>query len=255
MPDLFLHAADGPAGGLGDERVARNGCVYAVSVPRLVPYLPPAGTGNGTAILVCPGGGYHLLDWSNHVERLAQRLNPLGFAVIGLRYRLAPPSSRVPGDASDDLRQALLRLCGQARRWRLDPARVVGLGFSAGANLLLRHVCDPAPVPGAPALRAAALLCLWPHDLTLADCQLRQPLPEVFLCATETDAVAPIDFTRGIADLLWAQGADPTLIVHAQGDHLAFNLLAEGPAIDWVPDFVVWLGRLGLDGRRRPAPP
>lgn len=216
----------------GGELVDANGLLTRVGHPRLVPFLPPPGSGDGTAILVCPGGGYALLDWQSHVVRLAARLNPLGIGVLGLAYRTAPPSTRVPADALDDL-QAAIALA--QRQWRIR--RLIGLGFSAGSNLLLRHACT-----GAHGLHGLVLLCLWPHDRPVEAYAVQRDPPRTLLCVSEQDPVAPVAFARGIDAALRRAGGDSTLIVDPRGGHLAYNFRADGtPEVDWTPALLSWL--------------
>jgi acetyl esterase/lipase len=62
--------------------------VTNVSRPTLTIYPPPQDTHTGTAILICPGGGYWNLYWQLEGEEVAQWLNSLG--VTGIILKLAP---------------------------------------------------------------------------------------------------------------------------------------------------------------------
>ena len=44
-----------------NQETNKDNVVRNVSKPTLTAFLPPAGTGNGTAVIVCPGGGYGVL--------------------------------------------------------------------------------------------------------------------------------------------------------------------------------------------------
>ena len=231
----------------GTEAVDAAGLVTQVSAPQLVPFLPSEGNGHGTSILVCPGGGYSLLDWQSHVVRLAARCNTLGIAVLGLRYRTAPPSLCAPEDALDDLHRAIAVVRDRAAVWRLDPDRLIGLGFSAGANLLLRHACAPA----GSGFAGLALLCLWPHGQPFEAYRLRPRPASTLLCVSEVDPVAPVAFSRGIDAALRAAGGDSTLVAFPRGGHLAFNFRPDGtPEVDWFPTFLAWLAGSGSTSRR-----
>src|SRR5690349_8049729 len=48
--------------------------VYNVSHPTLTVYLPDASIANGTAIILCPGGGFFILDMKNASVDVAQWL-------------------------------------------------------------------------------------------------------------------------------------------------------------------------------------
>ena len=56
-----------------------------VSRPTLTVYLPPAGKANGTAVVVCPGGGYVHLAWTHEGTEIAQLLNGMGITAFLLK--------------------------------------------------------------------------------------------------------------------------------------------------------------------------
>ena len=73
------------------EVIKDNQTIQSVSVPTITPYLPPKDKCNGMAIVACAGGGYGGHTWKTHVVYAAQVFNPIGVAVIGLKYRTRPP--------------------------------------------------------------------------------------------------------------------------------------------------------------------
>lgn len=234
---LWPAQAEEPLG----ETVDDNGIVHGVTVPRLTPFL--AEHGDGTALLICPGGGYGILDYVSHVVRVARRFNPLGISVFGLHYRISPPSTRVPGDALDDLRRAIRILTDRAAEFRIDPAKLVGVGFSAGANLLLVHASEPDAAPDAANLRRMILLCLWPHGRAAASYPISLDAPAALLCATHEDTVAPVAFSQEIATAMQRAGRSAEVIAYPHGGHLAFNFREDGPEVDWTADALAWMAR------------
>ncbi|MBM3459096.1 MAG: alpha/beta hydrolase [Armatimonadetes bacterium] len=87
---------------------------------------------NGTAIVICPGGGYggHAIQPEGH--GIAQWLNRHGITGVVLEYRLPAGRHRVP---LLDAQRAMRTVRGNARAWGLNPARIGILGFSAGGHL------------------------------------------------------------------------------------------------------------------------
>jgi acetyl esterase/lipase len=63
--------------------------VYNVSQPTLTVYLPDPKIATGTAIILCPGGGFFILDMKNASVDVAKWLNEKGITVFLLKYRLA----------------------------------------------------------------------------------------------------------------------------------------------------------------------
>lgn len=102
-------------------------------VPTLTPYLPADDKASGTAIVVCPGGGYGGLA-GHEGEGYAKWLADNGVAAFVLKYRLGSKGYRHPvmlGDASRAIR--LVR--AKAADWKLDPKRIGIMGSSAGGHL------------------------------------------------------------------------------------------------------------------------
>ncbi|WP_010586830.1 alpha/beta hydrolase [Schlesneria paludicola] len=101
--------------------------------PNLTLYAPPADQLNGTAIVVCPGGGYQHLAVGHEGEEIGQWLNSLGVTAFVLRYRLAP-AYKHPTPMLD-VQRALRTVRSRAAEWKLDPQKIGVLGFSAGGHL------------------------------------------------------------------------------------------------------------------------
>jgi acetyl esterase/lipase len=87
---------------------------------------------NGTAIVICPGGGYGGLAIEPEGHGIAAWLNRHGIAGAVLEYRL--PRGRAPVPLLDAQR-ALRTVRANAKSWHLDPARIGIMGFSAGGHL------------------------------------------------------------------------------------------------------------------------
>lgn len=101
--------------------------------PALWVFLPPAEKAVGTAVVVCPGGGYGHLAFGHEGKEVADWFNQLGVAAFVLRYRLAPryqhPSPML------DVQRALRTVRSQAEYYKINPTRIGVMGFSAGGHL------------------------------------------------------------------------------------------------------------------------
>ncbi|RPI25069.1 MAG: alpha/beta hydrolase [Acidobacteria bacterium] len=111
--------------------------VVRVTDPTLLVYLPPAEKANGSAVVVCPGGGYGVLAIDHEGYDIAAWLNEMGTAGIILKYRL--PSDAIMQDKSvgplQDAQEAIRIVRRRAAEWKLDPNRIGIMGFSAGGHL------------------------------------------------------------------------------------------------------------------------
>ena len=105
-------------------------------LPALQVFLP-VGTANGSAMIVCPGGGYTILA-DHEGAPVARWLADLGITAFVLRYRLGPKYG-YPNQLCDIQRAIRLirsgTLTGEGAESQLDPARLGVLGFSAGGHL------------------------------------------------------------------------------------------------------------------------
>lgn len=100
-------------------------------VPTLTPYFAPPELATGAAIIICPGGGYALLDPA-HGEPVARWLNSIGIAGFVLKYRHLKYKHPAP---LQDIQRAIRLVRAQAGQWGLDPNRLGVMGFSAGGHL------------------------------------------------------------------------------------------------------------------------
>jgi len=91
-----------------------------------------AENGNGTAIVICPGGGYGGLVTGGEGHGIAQWLNQHGITGVVLEYRLPTGRPFVP---LLDAQRAIRTVRANAKDWDVDPTRVGIMGFSAGGHL------------------------------------------------------------------------------------------------------------------------
>lgn len=110
--------------------------VTLVTDPTLTLFRAPADKANGTAVLVCPGGGYNILAFDKEGTEIAEWLNSLGVTAAVLKYRVPRRDKDMPHAAPLQDAQRGLRLMRQnAQAWGVNPKAVGILGFSAGGNL------------------------------------------------------------------------------------------------------------------------
>ena len=102
-------------------------------VPTLTAYWPAKEKATGAAMVVCPGGGYHVLA-PHEGEAYARWLNDLGIAAFVLKYRLISGGYHVP-DSLQDAARAIRTVRAKAAEWQLDPKRIGIMGSSAGGHL------------------------------------------------------------------------------------------------------------------------
>lgn len=117
--------------------------------PTLHIFRPAPDRATGTAVVVCPGGGYWSLATTHEGRDVAQFLNGLGITAFVLHYRRAP-HYRHPAPLHDALR-ALRYVRYHAADYGIDERRIGILGFSAGGHLAASAstLYDQLPAPDA----------------------------------------------------------------------------------------------------------
>ncbi|MBI5385187.1 MAG: alpha/beta hydrolase [Verrucomicrobia bacterium] len=151
---LWPQGAPGEKGDLGEEKdltKPTDGQVAGKSVirlgnvakPALTVYPAPKGKATGAAVVVCPGGGYHILAMDLEGTEVVEWLNSVGVTAVLLKYRVPARQGRERYDAPlQDAQRAVSLMRHRAKEWGVDPARIGIMGFSAGAHL--SAVCSTA---------------------------------------------------------------------------------------------------------------
>ena len=102
--------------------------------PTLTICLPDKKTATGTAVVICPGGGYDHLSMDREGQQIADWLNSIGVAGFILKYRQRGVGYGHPAPLQDAQR-AVRIVRSKAKQWNIDPERLGIMGFSAGGHL------------------------------------------------------------------------------------------------------------------------
>jgi len=99
---------------------------------------------NGTAVVVCPGGGYTILAYEHEGSQVCEWLNTLGVTGVLLKYRVPRRDKENPSAAPlQDAQRAMSLTRKHAAEWGIKPDRIGILGFSAGGNLCVMTALHP----------------------------------------------------------------------------------------------------------------
>lgn len=258
-PDAVIRLWPGDAPNLvagGNPETIVNDRYRNVSVPQLFVYLPKKDKANGTALIICAGGGYGHLAMGLHVENVVQLLNDQGIAVFGLKYRTRYGGNNAVEDALADGKRAVRLVRSRAKEWGVDPGRVGVQGYSAGGNLCLNlagrfdagdtHATDPIEhFSSRPDF--VALMCPWPNKRTIDDFPLQKNSPPTFIASARDDKSAPVDFAIAIDEKLKGLGVMERLFLVETGGHSAFHYgVASGPGAKWPDALLHWLRQVGM---------
>lgn len=108
-----------------------------VSRPTLSIYLPEDSRENGTAVLICPGGGYQVLAAGHEGHDVARRLNEEGITAFVLKYRIPDPNTMEDPSTGplQDAQRAMQYIHEHAKGFGINKNRIGIMGFSAGGHL------------------------------------------------------------------------------------------------------------------------
>jgi acetyl esterase/lipase len=229
--------------------------VRNVAQPQLEVYLPAAKTATGAAMIVAPGGGFHMLSIANEGRDVARWLNSLGVAAVVLKYRLIPTGDDFPAplfallahpatmqDAIAPLRpldtadgeQAVRLVRANARKWGIAPDRVGMMGFSAGGAVTVWTIQQDHR-DSRPDLAMAIYPGALPDPLAVP-----AAAPPLFVLVADDDRLAGADSKR-LAAAWRARGAAAELQLYPSGGH-GFGIAKRGAVTDdWPTRAEAWL--------------
>ena len=200
-----------------------------------------------TAVIVCPGGGYHCLS-AREAEPVALRFAGMGYAAFILRYHVAP-QARWP-IPQRQLLCAIDYVRTHCARYHVDPHGIIVMGFSAGGHLaacagLLWNRQEiyrplkkrssafrpdgvvlgyPVITSGPMAHRDSIVNLLGDRydelvDLVSLEKRVTRKAPPMFLWHTVDDTCVPVENSILLADALQAKGVDVELHLYPHGEH------------------------------------
>ncbi len=223
-----------------------------VNQPSVTVYLPNSSKATGTAIVICPGGGYGHLAIDKEGHDIARWLNTIGIAGIVLKYRLpGGPAMTRGGDlqaeeqaahvAIEDAEDAMRVVRKNAARWNLKPTAIGLMGFSAGGHLAAM-MGMVAPKESRPDFLVLGYPAIPPVLAITAE------TPRTFLVAADDDpAVNPAENAGRFFAALRAAKVPAELHIYSSGGH-GFGMVKSGKTSEaWPAALVAWLKEAGLD--------
>jgi len=234
---------------------------YNVSHPTLTVYPADPAIANGTAVIVCPGGGFYILSMTGEGTDVANWLNKKGVTVFILKYRLGESLTDDPAKElgenmrkSDfekkvqpiipfsiaDGREAIRYVRQHAVEYGISPSRIGIMGFSAGgtvaASSAFHYDADDRPDFVAP------IYAYMPPSLQGA---VAADEPPIFLAAATDDELGLASHSVDLYSKWLASKHRAELHIYAQGGH-GFGMQKKNiPTDTWIDRFGDWLGLLG----------
>lgn len=270
---------------LGEAGAPDSTPTQAENEPVLFLSQPAAGfPTTGTAVIICPGGGYGHLSMEKEGSRIADWFNSFGVTSLVLRYRHHGTGHMHPTPLHDGQR-AIRTVRARAAEWGIDPTRIGVMGFSAGGHLastLGTHFdggqADAAdPVDRASSRPDFLILCYpvislveeYTHQGSrrnlLGDApseellqslsnelQVTSQSPPTFLFHTDADTGVPAENSVAFYLALRRAGVPAELHIYEKGSH-GVGMAAELPGTnDWPVRCRAWMQARGLLTPRQP---
>lgn len=236
------------------KRVIRLG---NVSVPQMYVYLPPREKRSGSAVVICPGGGFSILAWDLEGTEVAEWLNEIGVVAIVLKYRVptrdVDPRWKLP---VQDAQRALSLTRHRAKEWNVYENRVGVLGFSAGgatagyAALLTERQYEPVDEADKKPCTADAAILVYPAWLTnremtgLAEgLEVTKSTPPMFLVHAYDDRIPAENCIQVFRALKKAKVPAELHIYDTGGHGYGLRDVEKVPVTTWNERCAEWLQR------------
>ena len=225
-----------------------------VSTPSLQVFTPEKDKNSGAAIVVCPGGGYHILAYDLEGTEVCEWLRSIGITGILLKYRVPARKDRPRHEAPvQDIHRAISVVRHRASEWGIHPDRIGLLGFSAGGHAAAVASNSERLYPAADAVDQASHLpnftvLVYPAYLVPKDApqtisseiKVTAATPPTFMVMSQDDQVmveGPLQY--GLA--LKGAGVPWELHVYPDGGHGYGLRRTEKVVTKWPERLAEWL--------------
>ncbi len=264
---LYRGTAPGSEGWTYSEKTYHSGgedaLVYNVSKPTLTVYpADPSVKPTGTAVIVCPGGGFFILAATHEGTEVADWLNKKGITVFLLKYRLGQSFTDDPGKElnenmkkSDfeekaspivplciaDGRQAIKYVRDHAAEYGISPARIGIIGFSAGGTVAASTAFNYTPEN-----RPDFVAPIYAYMPAFLQGNVADDAPPLFLAAATDDGFGLASHSVDLYSKWLASKKPAEIHIYQKGNH-GFGMHKQNiPTDTWIDRYGDWLGLQGL---------
>ncbi|MDB5130421.1 MAG: axeA1 3 [Mucilaginibacter sp.] len=236
--------------------------VYNVSHPTLTVYTPDPGINTGTAVIVCPGGGFHILVTSFEGTNVVNWLTKKGITVFLLKYRLGESFTDNPGqELSDNMKksdfqqkikpivpfsiadgkEAIKYVRAHAAEYGFSASRIGIIGFSAGGTVTASSAFNYTPET-----RPDFVAPIYAYMPPALQGTIAADAPPMFLAAASDDELGLATHSVDLYSK-WLGSKHPVeLHMYEKGGH-GFGMRPQHiPTDTWIDRFGDWLGLNGF---------
>jgi acetyl esterase/lipase len=245
-----------------------------VSRPTLTVYLPEKSKATGEAIIVIPGGGYHVVAAGHEGSDVAKKLNEMGITAFVLKYRIPDTAWMIRPEIGpiQDAQRSIQVVRENAHKWNVNTHKIGILGFSAGGHLVstaaTHFKTSYIPNKKKTSLRPDFVVLIYPvisfvdsamhrgsfenllgKDSSIqmrkkysAELNVTSETPPTFLVHAKDDPVS-VRNTILYADSLNAKGVFSEVLLYDSGGH-GFGLVNKTSDISWPERLREWMNKL-----------
>ncbi|MEK6783324.1 MAG: alpha/beta hydrolase [Bacteroidota bacterium] len=247
-----------------EQKINANGNVLLVDVskPTLTPFVPAKP--NGTAVIVAPGGAFHILSIESEGNEVAKKLNEKGITAFVLKYRLVHSDPTKPENnimtlmasrnykkldsinapvvplALQDGLTAVKYVRQHAKENNIDPNKIGFMGFSAGATLTMSVVYSATDES-----RPNFVAPIYAYANAIIGSAVPSVRTPIFIAAASNDDLGFASHSVQIYSK-WLEANQPAeLHMYEKGGH-GFGMRRQNLPVDsWVEQFIEWMWMQG----------
>ncbi|MFZ4581817.1 MAG: alpha/beta hydrolase [Paludibacter sp.] len=239
--------------------------IINISEARMLAFPAAKDSANGSAVLICPGGGYSGVSQIKEGEEFARWFNKMGVSAFVLYYRMPNGHHEIP---LKDAQTAMSIIRDRAKEWKINKNKIGILGFSAGGHLASTvgtHFKTKAERPafmllGYPVVTMDSatthkgsrnnLLGKKPTEelvkLYSNELQVTKKTPPTFIVHAKDDGAVPIANSENLKKALEAHKIPVKLVIYDKGGH-GFGMRKRGiPADNWPEELKSWMKDKGI---------
>ena len=237
--------------------------VYNVTDPSLTVFPADPATANGTAVVICPGGAFHVLSIASEGTEVAKWLNKKGVTAFVLKYRLAHIKGTDPiaelmtamnnhedfekitdpiiTMAIADGKKAMEYVRSHAAEYNINPKKIGIMGFSAGGTVTMGVGTSYTP-ENRPDFLAPIYLFRDPKR----NMGVPKDGPPIFICAASDDQLNLAPHSVALYNDWVAANKPAELHMFSKGGHGFGMRKQNSPSDRWIERFGDWLELQGL---------
>lgn len=252
---LYENGPEESSGITEEEANYNNSWITNVTDARMYAYVVPKEKSSGTAVLICPGGGYGGLAAEHEGSQFAVWLNSIGVSAFVLYYRMPNHHSEIP---LTDAQTAIQILRANSKKWNIDKHKIGIAGFSAGGHLastagthFTRKNRPDFVIVVYPVISMTGdgtcqnLLGETPSPLLLNrfsnELQVTEKTPPTIIFAALDDDVVPVEHSLKFYKALQAKNVSSEIYTYEKGGH-GFGMKKQGLEIDkWTDQLEKWM--------------